>query len=439
MKFIYADSLDYVDPNYDFIEDRHGAGRKPYWDDQFSHEYMETPPYDGLLVSRATVGGQGFSGKYTGPQARRFRRVGAAEFLRYKGDMIIGDCGAFSYHRLSEPPYSAEDTVEFYEDGGFTHGCSVDHIIFDCNPSYDNGLDVPNEFRRRFDITLANAEEFFPTAKILGNRFTPLGVVQGWSPESMADAAQKLEAMGYQYLAVGGLVPLKAPLIKQCLMAIRERIRSDTKLHVLGFAKADNISEFSACGITSFDTTSPMLRSFKDGKSNYWLPNSKGKINYYTAIRIPQSLTNNKLKRWAKTGRYQQEKLQDMEKAALESLRAFDRDGTDVERTLDAVMRYSEPLFFDEDKDAASNGRILDTYRQRYEQTLTERPWKRCQCTVCCDIGVEVIIFRGSNRNKRRGMHNLAVYQKHLRDSLSRSENHGDDHADFFSDQGAAE
>ena len=33
MKFIYADSLDFVDPNYDFITDRSPNGRELYWDD----------------------------------------------------------------------------------------------------------------------------------------------------------------------------------------------------------------------------------------------------------------------------------------------------------------------------------------------------------------------------------------------------------------------
>jgi hypothetical protein len=32
---------------------------------------------------------------------------------------------------------------------------------------------------------------------------------------------------------------------------------------------------------------------------------------------------------------------------------------------------------------------------------------------------VEVIIFRSSNRNKRRGFHNLAVYHEHVQRNLS--------------------
>jgi hypothetical protein len=33
-------------------------------------------------------------------------------------------------------------------------------------------------------------------------------------------------------------------------------------------------------------------------------------------------------------------------------------------------------------------------------------------------VGVEVIIFRASNRNKRRGFHNLGVYHKHLQKTV---------------------
>ena len=81
MKFLYADSIDTVDPNYDFIEERSKPGRKIYWDDQFPHEYLGTPPYDGLLVSRGIVGDHKFAGKYTQSQSMRFRRVGARKFL----------------------------------------------------------------------------------------------------------------------------------------------------------------------------------------------------------------------------------------------------------------------------------------------------------------------------------------------------------------------
>lgn len=33
MKFLYSDALDYVDPEYDFIEDRSVPGRRAHKDD----------------------------------------------------------------------------------------------------------------------------------------------------------------------------------------------------------------------------------------------------------------------------------------------------------------------------------------------------------------------------------------------------------------------
>src|SRR3546814_10059993 len=77
----------------------------------------------------------------------------------------------------------------------------------------------------------------------MSNRFTPLGVIQGWSAGSMAEAARRLVAMGYNYLAVGGTVPLKSPQIKACLRAIRDVVPATTRLHILGFAKADEIEK----------------------------------------------------------------------------------------------------------------------------------------------------------------------------------------------------
>ena len=52
--------------------------------------------------------------------------------------------------------------------------------------------------------------------------------------------------------------------------------------------------------------------------------------------------------------------------------------------------------------------------------TLKEMPWKKCKCSICKEVGIEVILFRGNNRNRRRGMHNLYAYGnrvKYIRDN----------------------
>jgi hypothetical protein len=244
VKFIFADSLDYVDPRYDFVADRSPSDREPYWHDLFPHEALSEAPYDGILVSRGIADRRMATAKYTEAQARRFRMVGAREFLRYPleaypNSLLFGDCGAFAYHKQATPPYTPEDMVEFYEDAGFTHGCSVDHIIFQFDRNARGLVGGTDEARARYELTLENADRFLKASKRLGNSFTPMGAVQGWSPDSMAEAAHCLKKMGYSYLAVGGMVPLKAPEIHSCLDSIRTAVGPNVKLHILGFAKAD--------------------------------------------------------------------------------------------------------------------------------------------------------------------------------------------------------
>lgn len=415
MKFIFADSLDHVDPGYDFLRDRYSEGRTPYWDDAYPHEIMGYAPYKGMLVSRGIVGGVAVGGKYTEAQAMRFRRVGAREFLRldkpqFEQLPIFGDCGAFTYHKEDKPPYTPEDTAEFYDDARFTHGCSVDHIIFD----FDEGLKGMDggteEARRRFEITLENAAAFRTATAHMSTRFTPMGVIQGWSPGSMAEGARRLVAMGYDYLALGGTVPLKASQIKSCLAAIRDIVPASTRIHILGFAKADEIDTFGSFNITSFDTTSPLIRAFKDAKANYYLPNKGGKLDYYTAIRVPQALENPKLMRLAKRGALHQETLVEMEKNALSALRAYDRGAVGLDETLDTVIAYSAPAVTGSPVEEMLDAKAIKDLRERYKRTLVDRPWKKCSCPICSALSIEVMLFRASNRNKRRGIHNLGVY-----------------------------
>lgn len=118
-----------------------------------------------------------------------------------------------------------------------------------------------------------------PAVRHISISFTPLGVIQGWSPGSMAEAARKLVAMGDSYLALGGgTVPLKVAQIKACLSAIRDVVPRETCLRILGFAKASEIESFAPLGITSYDTTSPLIRAFKDAKANYSLPADDGRL-----------------------------------------------------------------------------------------------------------------------------------------------------------------
>jgi hypothetical protein len=59
------------------------------------------------------------------------------------------------------------------------------------------------------------------------------------------------------------------------------------------------------------------------------------------------------------------------------------------------------------------DGNLIESYRE----TLQVRPWENCDCPICEDLGIEVAIFRGNNRNRRRGFHNTyRFYQQFERE-----------------------
>ncbi|MGU0874436.1 tRNA-guanine transglycosylase DpdA [Pseudomonas aeruginosa] len=432
MKFLYADTQDYVDPEYDFINDRNAPGRKRYWDDQYAHEMMVPVPYDGLLVSmsavRPAVGVSNSKVRYSTAEQQRFLREGARKFLRldeskFRDSMVMGDCGAFAYVEHPTPAYSPLEVLDFYTDAGFTHGCSPDHIIFSCDSSNPTAESQSEDTIYRYNITQENAREFLRLTIEAGRPFEPLGAVQGWSPKSMAAAAKSLEEMGYRYLAIGGLVPLKVEQIHEVLKEIRAAIKPETNIHLLGFAKAERIHEFTNYGITSFDSTSPLIRAFKDAKANYYLENSTDKLDYYTAIRIPQAIENPRLMQGIKRGVLSAEELQLKEAIALKSLREYDKGVISYELAVCALADYlrltlsgSITSATELEKEVTKNIRLITP-------TLIDKPWQKCQCSICKSAGVETIIFRASNRNKRRGFHNLGVYHRHLQRTLEKSRN----------------
>lgn len=427
MKFLYSDTQDYVDPTYDFLRDRSGPNRERYWTDAYAHELMTPIPYDGLLVSMSAIrqanGVAASKVRYSTKEEQRFLRDGARKFLRFGGPrfrdlMLMGDCGAFAYVEHPKPAYSPAEVVDFYTEAGFTHGVSPDHIIFECDVSDPPANAVSKDARERFDITLANAEEFYQLTSAEGHPYVPLGAVQGWSPASMAESASRLEKMGYRYLAIGGLVPLKVDVIKTILAALRQRIKSSTDIHLLGFAKAEQIQDFTSFGITSFDSTSPLIRAFKDDKSNYYMESPNGGLEYYTAIRIPQAMENTRLMQGVKRGIFSAEDLHRREQLALSTLRAYDKGDATGSDTLEAVMDYHQFLLRGDGDERAQQDKTLEKMSALIQRTIEETPWKRCACDICRAVGIEVIIFRSSNRNKRRGFHNLGVYHRHLKKTL---------------------
>lgn len=409
MKFFFPDSQDQVDPSFDFVTEQRSVYRVRQRDDRYAHEMIDPAPYDGVLVSKPIVDGlPGVSGKYTVAQRHRLYREGARRFFRLDaGDptlKVMGDCGAFTYAREHEPVYTVDEVIDFYEGCGFDLGIAVDHVVFGYEAALDvaSEADVPEDWRFRQNLTIELAGQFLAAHRTRKCSFEPLAVAHGWSPKSYADAVARLQAVGYKRIALGGMVPLKTPDILASLKSVKSVLRAPTQLHLLGVTRTAHVREFAAYGVTSFDSTSPFRQAFKDDKDNYYSLDRT-----FVALRVPQVDGNTKLRSRVAAGAIDQRTARRLERTCLDKLRRFDRDQCEAPAVVDAISTYNALVGDPKDRS------------EQYLTTLEARPWKECTCTVCKEIGVEVIMFRGSDRNKRRGFHNLSVFAQRLSRDLA--------------------
>jgi hypothetical protein len=284
-------------------------------------------------------------------------------------------------------------------------GISVDHIILAYQPSWDESLYgstlAPIEVRDRQALTIQLAYEFWRKHRSSGLPFLPLGVAQGWSPKSYAVSVKALEKIGYEYIAVGGMVSLRTCDILASLEAINSVRRQTTRLHLLGVTRTENVEAFQRFGVISFDSTSPLRQAFKDDKDNYYTMDRN-----YTAIRIPQIDGNDRLFKRIIAGHVSQEQARRLEQACLQSMKKLDAGEDSIDETLGLLLEY-EALY----APGQDHGSV-------YRQTLIDQPWKDCLCDVCRRLGYHVILFRGAERNRRRGFHNLWVFYQRLHREL---------------------
>jgi hypothetical protein len=411
MKYFYPDSQDFVDPSFDFDTETRSEVRIRQQDDQYPHEVFAHPPYDGLLVSKAIV-----EGHYTMAQRQRLLRVGVRAFFRLDNKessrqvKTMGDCGAFQYIKEKVPPFSVDDVLGFYLDCGFDYGISVDHIILAYEPEYDNksldGFDlVPEDLRERQEITLALAEEFFRKHKRDKCKFVPIGVAQGWSPKSYAHSVSCLQKIGYTYIAMGGVVPLKTVDIVSSLRKVQSVIDPRTELHLLGVTRCEEIPNFQKFGVVSFDSTAPLRKAFKDVKDNFFTP-----TRTYSAVRVPQVQGNPSLERKIVAGLVDQVEALRLERQCMLALTGYDSGTVPLADTIDALHEYER---------LHSPGK---EYSALYRQVLMDKPWKQCDCEICKRLGIHVVMFRGAERNRRRGFHNLYVFYRTLQRHLDRQD-----------------
>lgn len=433
MLFYLPDWDDRVDPIYDFEKDEQTQNRNPYEHDAYHYELYGKLSCDGILVSKSVVEDK--------LQKRELaRKVGIHKYLRLPRNVpVMGDCGAFNYITEHMPPYETSEILHYYQNLDFDIGVSIDHLIvpgiLKRNRYYllkDNNWHEINreefdrlekesdsivkkrrtktnqlqlfsdsivlaneehidekERKRRYDLTIENARQFIEGHRNGSFSFTPIGAAQGWDSNSYASCVDEYQRMGYSYIALGGLVRSTTAEIIGVLEAVSKVRKRGTKLHVFGVARAGALKRFISLGVSSVDSAGMLRQAWLSSSSNYYSPD----MNHYTAIRVPPAEGKKK-----NISSDEYKVLLKKEAICLNSLRDYDCGRISLEKALARVMIY--------DKLMGGNGSL----RRKYKRTLTDKPWKQCPCRLCQDTGIDIVIFRRNNRNRRRGFHNTWVY-----------------------------
>lgn len=368
---------------------------------------------------------------------------------------IIMDSGAFNYRMYDEPPYYTVDVIQEYERLRCTYGVALDHIpdntlieelkknIVQIENEYaqkqkrlqkilgdgqlslfESSIDMhkvdklkeelldlehkqkqkPLELQQaietrnyRWQLSIDNAQEFLQLSTKNRCSFTPMATAHGWDEESYFASAKALVEQGYQYIAVGGLVPIASnhAEMRKRVVSVARATNKQIPLHLFGIATVNpkDIEFFKELGVESFDSTSPLYQAIKDKTDNYWT--SKGK---YIAIRIPKVDASPAVDKPIKQGSLGRKEALDYERVCLQMMRSLQPGNSSlVTDIVSVISEYSE----------AYGKPLSDSVREGMFRTLTDQPWKDCPCAVCRHFGVEVILFRGTIRNKGRGFHNI--------------------------------
>jgi hypothetical protein len=272
-------------------------------------------------------------------------------------------------------------------------GVSLDHLIVTATES---------EKQARYELTIDNAAEFLKRHRKAKLPWTPIGAVQGWDPKSYAAGAQKNVAMGYQYIGLGGLVRSSTLNIIETLRAVHEVVPSKVRVHLFGLARLAGLSLFTKLGVSSVDSASFLRQAWMRTTTSYVMPGES-----FAALRIPEAGKSFRAKRMNDHAGLNDAQIARLEEKALSTVRAYAaRNGT-LDAALNAILQYDR--FVTADRIDLSGP---------YRNTLEKRPWERCECAICKQAGVEVVIFRGNNRNRRRGFHNTYVFYRLLGQAL---------------------
>lgn len=401
MKYFIPEWNDRVDPNYDFVNDTHSPEHKqdPLKNDAYMWDIfgIDKVPLDGVLISRITIE----------QDKRRYQlalKEGIHKVLRLPQNFeIMGDCGAFGYVNDKVPRYDPLETLEYYSKLGFNYGVTVDHLVVSKHKK---------DKEYRMNITFENAVKAYQEWKQkYKNDFQLIMAVQGWDILDYLKYYKKYVKLGATHFGFGGLARSPTTFIIKLIDQLKEEIKKSQRvpeyLHFFGlarFALFPKFKELEDTGVhVGFDSASYLRKA--------WLSSPTTQLNYlaidgkgYTAIRIP--FTRKKKRRKvieSLAPPIDDAVVEKLEQKCLNDLRLYDKGEKEIDSVISTILDFC--------KAAGERPELISYYRK----TLEDKPWKKCSCPICRKIGIEVIIFRGNNRNRRRGFHNTYIFYKVLK------------------------
>lgn len=408
-RYFLPDWDDLLDPEFDFEQDCFSEPTRKEREDKHCCILMQPKQMcDGILVSLAQ------HGTSKGPLRRlEGREAGALSPLSLRDQFglsldqyLFGDCGAFSYVNEEGPTISVEQAVALYESYGFDFGASVDHIpVKKINKNGEKTFLSDNERQERVKITRENAKKFIEATKKRKAQFNPVGTIQALNPEEYAESVHHYSSLGYRHLAIGGLVPRsdsEIEAISRAVIASANALKERPWIHLFGVFRPKLQKVFRELKIDSFDSATYFRKAWLRSDQNYLSVNGK----WYAALRVPMT-SDGRTRQRLIAADADIAQLEQEEREVLDLLRRYDRDEVSISEVLDSVLSYDCHL---------ERSSEIQSMRKRYKETLEDRPWRECGCPFCKEIGIHVLIFRGANRNKRRGAHNTLMLYKRIQE-----------------------
>lgn len=408
VSYFLPDWDDLLDNQFDFETDKF-SGKSPSERGDKHCSILMKPErmHDGILVSLAQhVTSKGPLRRFEGSEEQSLAPTNLRDqFGLEQNQSLFGDCGAFSYVNEVEPSITVEQAVALYDLHGFDFGASVDHIPV--ANVMRNGVAVDltrGEQLARVRKTRKNAELFLDAAHKRKVSFRPVGTVQALDAASYAKTVKFYYELGYRYIAIGGLVPQTDESIQKIVTAVMKAVsnlRERPWIHLFGVFRPKLQELFRNLKVDSFDSATYFRKAWLRSDQNYLATNG----SWYAAIRVPMTKDPRTRKR-LESSKVDIQNLEIQEAAVMKLLMRYDREEVSTREVLDAVIGYDAQL---------TRSSEIQSLRVKYERTLIDRPWKLCTCPFCKDIGIHMLIFRGANRNKRRGTHNTLMLYQSLR------------------------